>query len=207
MKKLKIPQKTIKRIKTLSQQEKRLCDEYKINIIKLQNEYSSYIDDFGVFQNMYSPKFDKKQLTEAHYDYLEDKSKIHAEFDKKLRIIQAKFLAHFLIATHIAQRGKYLHPDTAIHKLNKYSSGDLNRFLLNLNMAFALQSMPFLATELYNSYNVKLLNKDAYVKFSQYTSIYPDDKKTKKYENLLKKFHKQNTIQNNVLKQIDERPF
>ena len=192
-------------INSLKKQISSLDNECGERIYKLQEEYSPYIDDFEFYDDL-NAKFSDIQL-----NYINDEYEILTDIEKRQHIICAKWAAKFLIATNIARRGKLLHPDTAIRKLYKYNNSNIKYILDTLTLPvlpFVLDSEPYLSRELYQKYNVLLLNKNLYMNLKQYIKLYPEDRKSKQYANLLKKFHK-NVIQfqNTLSQQNVYKPF
>ena len=203
----KIPQKKLRRINALQNQIGALGDEYTMRVGVLKKKYK--IDDIDLDQKTYAGT-DCDEL-DNYYDFLEEQSEVLADIDYRQHILEAKWMATFLIATNIARRGKYLHPKVAIRKLKKHKDKNSEHIITKIEMPvlpMVLNSEPYLAHELYKSYDVMLLDKNMYAKLCDYINYYPGQK-SDKYKNLLKKFHKQNTITRGILEkyEIDERPF
>lgn len=116
-----------------------------------------------------------------------------------------EFIAEYLVANNIAQRGKPLHCSTAIKKMNKSYKKDTRRFNMYFyqryiidckitDLSFPETSEKNLAYFLHHKYGVLLLNGSAYdlcqkrvEKYSAYGDFYK--KELQHYQNLLKKFY------------------
>lgn len=129
--------------------------------------------------------------------------------ERKQKITHAKWAALFLIATHIARRGKVLHADTAIKKLQKYGD-DGKKIIDMINTPVVYQianSEPFLTSVLYKHYGITLLDSNAY-DYLNYMIDVADGKRLQKSQALLKKFHK-NFVRQMIKQKYEEenRPF
>lgn len=200
----KIPQKKLRRINALQNQIGALGDEYTTRVGILRKKYK--IDDINLDQKTHAgTDYDK---LDKYYDFLEEQGEVLNDVNYRQCVLDAKWMAMFLIATNIARRGKYLHPEVAIRKLKKYKYENSKYIITELEMPVVsqiLNSKSYLASELYKSYDVMLLNQSKYIELVRYISMYPGQK-ADKYKNLLKKFHKQNTIEC-ILYKMDDRSF
>ena len=184
----KIPQKNLNSLMKLQKMQNTLAETYEKNFAELQQKYNILDDHFDY-------KFE--EWTENDYNFADASAELHAKYTHTERLICAKWAAKFLIATNIARRGKLLHPDVAIRKLGEY--GNEGKRIIDMIktpvLPMVLNSEPYLARELYKSYDVMLLDKNMYAKLYDYINYYPN-RKSDKYKNLLKKFHK-NVINGN----------
>lgn len=195
----KISQKDLNRLTELQELKQALVKEYDKCYADLQQKYNISVN-----------LFDYEDWTENDANFANDSEELYAKYEKQQRIIDAKWAAKFLIATNIARRGKLLHPDTAIKKLQKYGEDGKNVIdVINtpvLPMVF--NSEPYLAHELRTSFHVTLMDTSLLqyllTKIRNLEYIFPDDDECKKkhiqhYKNFVKKFHKsvvkyQNTL-------------
>lgn len=138
---------------------------------------------------------------------LKNDSDIEAVLKKYSRIgdqLHAKRAAMFLIANNIARRGKPLHPDTAIKKLNaRRFKGSMHALIKKWDIEestvtdwpLTQQAEQNLHYFLYHDFGVTLMDKSVYdcciKKIKEYKAcgIY-QIKNLRHYENFVKKFHK-----------------
>lgn len=147
--------------------------------------------------------------TEADWNCEHDNEEDMYYTERQQEIIQAKWAALFLVATHIARRRKVLHADTAIKKLQQYGN-DGKKIIDMINTPVVRQianSEPFLSHALYKYYRITLLDGNLYNHLNN-LAINLDDKKLQKCYALLKRFHTKFVLQMIQQKHKNEtRPF
>lgn len=203
-------QKYQHQLKDLTNQIDTLTKEKEKRLTKIEQELGmpeNFWDTFD-WKNMYSD--------ERACAYFGTSEPIEAEYDKQTKILSAKYAALFMIANNIAQRGKLLHPDTAIHKLQKH--GDDGKFVINTienNFEYQpiLNAHAYLSRELYRSYHITLMDYNLYNYCQEMIKMYKNcgrygEKGRKHYENFAKKFHKKYIDKIRFLRQnLDQKPF
>lgn len=102
--------------------------------------------------------------------------------------------AEYLIANNIARRGKPLHPDTAIKKLDK-TPGTLRAWCIKQSIMDIVNDKLHpgydLGECLKRKFGVTLMDKNAYENCQEMINVCKGaDKKLQHYENFAKKFHK-----------------
>ena len=134
----------------------------------------------------------KLASTEQEYKEILDK------FMPIFRRINAEIDAQYLIANNIARRGKPLHPDTAIKKLNKIR-GSVQAWSIKQTVidrkSWSGANEYDLGYFLKRDFNVTIMNTDAYKECQDMIDMYRKwgaggRKKLQHYENFAKKFRK-----------------
>ncbi|MBP5485486.1 MAG: hypothetical protein J6Y07_02155 [Alphaproteobacteria bacterium] len=196
----KISQKRLARLKELEQQIEDLEQARIERAEKREQEYElsdAYLDGelTGWTENDWNCACDDEQ------------DMYHTERQQK--IIHARWAALFLVATHIARRGKILHADTAIKKLQQYGN-DGEKIIDMINTPVVRQianSEPFLSHALYKYYDITLLDSNLYNYLGNLTTT-ADGKRLQKSYALLNKFHKKFVLQMMQQRYKEEtRPF
>lgn len=130
--------------------------------------------------------------TTEDYNYLEFLSQIVADYDLAQKELETQRAALFLVATHIAHRGKMLHPDNARIALARYGNDG--------KKIIAMLDNSHLARELHKNYRITLMDKelaDSVTNKIKDLSRYADPeynprayRKLQQCKNFLNKFHK-----------------
>lgn len=146
-----------------------------------------------------------------------------AELVAKYNVIVSKLTAEntamFLIANNIAHRGKLLHPDTAIKKLEKMQQkGSIQAYIAQTDiinstttsLSYSAVAEPNLHYYLHKYYGVTLMDYTMYQYCTKQINLHKQrgkygTKDLQHYENLVKKFHA--AVINNKIQQLDNRPF
>ncbi len=115
------------------------------------------------FENRLSDNFLQDSIATTHedYDYLEFLSQIAADYDRAQKKLTAQRAALFLVATHIARRGKPLHIAHATTQLEQLGlDGERTSTTMKQSMYCPpiLHADANLHQELYQCYGIKLLD-------------------------------------------------
>ena len=147
--------------------------------------------------------------TEADWNCEHDNEEDMYYTERQQEIILAKWAALFLVATHIARRGKILHADTAAKKLKQYGK-DGEKIIDILNTPVVQQianSEPFLARALHKYYGITLMDRNLY-DYLNHLVNFADGKRLQKSHALLNQFHKKFVLQMIQQKHEEEtRPY
>ena len=197
---VKISQKRLARLKELEQQIEDLEQARIERAEKREQEYElsdAYLD--GEFTGW----------TENDWNCAHDDEQDMYYTERQQKIIRARWAALFLVATHIAHRGKMLNADTAIKKLRQYDK-DGEKIIDILQTPVVPQianSEPFLSHALYKYYGITLLDSNLYNYLDNLTTT-ADGKRLQKSYALLNKFHKKFVLQMMQQRYEEEtRPF
>ena len=145
--------------------------KYKLKLKKIDDQLNALRDDnedkevalMEAFENHLSDTFlqDSVATTTEDYNYLEFLSQIVADYDQAQKKLEAQRAALFLVATHIAHRGRPLHANRAASQL-KQLGADGKRTSMTMKQSVycppILHANPNLHQELYQRYGIKLLD-------------------------------------------------
>ena len=150
--------------------------------------------EFDIVKTKYKPdEYDKQWQS------------IFNKYAPMIDVNHAEYVAEYLVANNIAQRGKPLHCSTAIKKMNKKYKKDprcigmffFKRDVVNCqinDLSFKETNEQNLAYFLHNKYDILLLNGNTYdycqkkiAEYNLYGNFYK--KELQHYQNLLKKFY------------------
>lgn len=145
--------------------------KYTLKLKKIDDQLDALRDDnegkevalMESFENCLSDSFlqDSVATTTEDYNYLEFLSQIVADYDQAQEKLEAQRAALFLVATHIARRGRPLHANRVAAQL-KQMGADGERTLATMKRSVyypkILNADANLHQELYQRYGIKLLD-------------------------------------------------
>jgi len=149
----------------------KISTKYKSKLEKIDAQLDALHDDNEnketelrvAFKNRLSGNFLQNSVatTTEDYNYLEFLSQIVSDYDHAQQKLEAQRAALFLVATHIARRGKPLHANRAAAQLKQLGS-DGKRTSMTMKQSMycppILHANANLHQELYQRYGIKLLD-------------------------------------------------
>ena len=154
--------------KSKNKESKGYCsmkDEYKQKLNKIDSDIKKLDVEYSIKENAlydtYSVSgifdvFDDDCILDEGSDYQEALEELCFWYQSTRNELAAKYVALYLIATHIARRGHILHGDTAIKKLKK--RGVNGKRIIDAINSFN-KPTDFLHMELKKKYKVQLLTE------------------------------------------------
>ena len=201
-------------------------EKHTKRMLDLNAKYCVLSDKMVTEWNQMSKKYnfpsrkDGEPISPEEEKFNEEFHQIFNKYKKKLNELNAESSAIFLIKNNIARRGKPLHADTAIKKLEKMQKrGSIKAAVLKQeienskfqeDLSFPSQVEHNLHYYLHKYYNVTLMDYTMYQYCMKQINLHKQRgkygaKDLQHYENLVKKFHA--AVINNKIQQLDDRPF
>jgi hypothetical protein len=191
--------------------KKRTCKEKRTkHLLYLNAKYCVLSDKMVTEWNQMSKKYnfpsrkDGEPISPEEEKFNKEFHQIFNKYKKKLNELNAESSAIFLIKNNIARRGKPLHADTAIKKLERMQKrGSIKAALLKQeienskfqeDLSFPAQAEHNLHYYLYINYGVTLLNASTYKYCQSKITTYKSfgkygEPELSHWQNFAKKFH------------------
>lgn len=162
------------------------------------------IAEWNQIKHDFPSRKDGEPISPEEEKFNEEFHQIFNKYKKKLNELNAESDAIFLIENNIARRGKHLHADSAIKKLEKMQkNGSIKAITLQheiehsefpKNLSFPSQAEHNLHYYLYMNYGVTLLNASTYKYCQSQVNAYKSfgkygEPKLSHWQNFAKKFH------------------